>query len=95
MNELKDTYSERTKAAIEEIAQSCMSESYRKRFVVEVDAKTGDFILSCLSTGTFVIMAENDLSDERCVDLPALTMRIVEDLLIKHIKEHAFIWGDK
>jgi hypothetical protein len=95
MNELKDTYSERTKSALEEMAQSCMSEAYRKRFVVEVDAKTGDFVLSCLSTGAVVIMAENDLSETKCIELHLVTMRIVQDLLIKHIKEHAFILGEK
>jgi len=93
MNELKPTYGNTAKEALEELAQGCLSEAYRKRFAVEVDAMTGDFMLSCMITGAFVTMAENDLSEVRCIDLPAVTMRIVEELLIKHIKENAFKWG--
>lgn len=95
MNELKDTYMKCVKDSLQEMAQSCMSEEYQKFFAVDVDEKTGDFILICLKNGASVSMAEDDLSETPIGILPEIIMRIVQDLLIKHIKEHAFIWGEK
>lgn len=93
MNELKDTYMQCVKDSLQEMAQSCMSEEYQEFFAVDVDEKTGDFILICLKTGSSVSIAENDLSETPIRILPEIIMRIVEELLIKHIKENAFKWG--